>query len=100
MRLLHRRARPARSYRARSAGVTLAATEALDDAGAALTIARACGYAWAERDALQLKADALVAQGDRDAADAARREAEAMTRRLLGPRSLERSAGSARCTSR
>jgi hypothetical protein len=29
----------------------LAAAEALDDAGAALTIAGQCGYAWAERDA-------------------------------------------------
>jgi hypothetical protein len=41
------------------------------------------GYAWAERDALQLEADALAAAGDRDGAHAARREAEAMTRRLI-----------------
>ena len=60
-------------------------TRTLDDAGAALTIARQCGYAWAERDALQLKADALDASGHRDAAHAARREAEAMTRRLIPP---------------
>jgi hypothetical protein len=61
----------------------LAAAEALDDAAAALTIARQCGYAWAERDALQLKADALAEAGERDGAHAARREAEAMTRRLI-----------------
>lgn len=51
-------------------------------AGQALSIARQCEYAWAERYALQLEADALVALGDRDYAQAARREAEAMTRRL------------------
>lgn len=55
------------------------------DVGAAITIARQCGYAWAERDALQLKADALAAAGDRAGAHAARREAEAMTRRLIPP---------------
>lgn len=37
----------------------------------------------AERDALQLKADALAAAGNRDGAHAARREAEATTRRLI-----------------
>jgi hypothetical protein len=51
----------------------LAVAEALDDAGHALTIARQCGHARAERDALQLKADALAASGDRDGAHAARR---------------------------
>ena len=60
----------------------LASAEALDDAGHALTIARQCGYAWAERVALQLM-DALAAAGDRDGAQAARREAVAMTRRLI-----------------
>jgi hypothetical protein len=39
----------------------LAALEALDDAADALTLARASGYAWAERDALHLKADSLAA---------------------------------------
>jgi hypothetical protein len=33
----------------------------------------------------QLKADVLAAAGDRDGAPAARREAEAMTRRLIPP---------------
>ena len=63
----------------------LAAAEALDDAGAALTLARACGYAWAELDALRLMADALAAQGDPNGARAARRDAEALARRLVPP---------------
>jgi hypothetical protein len=53
--------------------------------GAGLTVARVWRHAWAERDALQLKADALDAQGDRDGGHAERREAEAMTRRLIPP---------------
>ncbi len=36
-------------------------------------------------EALQLKADALAAQEDRDGAHAARREAEALNRRLIPP---------------
>jgi hypothetical protein len=83
--LLRRRAHPAWPHRARPAGVGTGRREALADAGAALTIARQCGYAWAKRDALQLKADALAAQGDRDGPHAARREAKAMTRRLISP---------------
>jgi hypothetical protein len=63
------------------------AVAALDDAGHALTIARQCGYAWAERDMLQLQADALAAADDRGSAHAARWEAEAMTRWLI-PRDL------------
>jgi len=40
---------------------------------------------WAEHDALLLKADALAAADERGGAHVARREAEAMTRRLIPP---------------
>jgi SIR2-like domain len=55
---------------------------ALDDAEDALRLARDCGYAWAERDALTLQADAHTALGHRDAAHRARSEADALSARL------------------
>ena len=73
-----------------------ALARALDDAEDALRIARDCGYAWAERDALALQADAYsalakahkaagsasVAGRHRDAAHHARTEAETLSARL------------------
>lgn len=56
---------------------------ALDDAEAALRLARDCGYAWAERDALFLEAEtraALSARHDPDNASAATRERETSRR--------------------
>jgi len=69
---------------------------ALDDAEDALRIARDCGYAWAERDALALQADAntALAKADdaagnasaasrhRDAAHRARTESEGLAAKL------------------
>ncbi len=73
-----------------------ALARALDDAEDALRIARDCGYAWAERDALALQADAntALAKADeaagnasaasrhRDAAHRARTEAEILAAKL------------------
>ncbi len=59
------------------------AARALDDAEEALRLARDCGYAWAERDALFLEAEtraALSARHDSDNASAATREREASRR--------------------
>ena len=60
------------------------ALRALDDAEEALHLARECGYAWAERDALSLVAElrAALAAGHRGAgnASAAARESEAARR--------------------
>ncbi|MHC4400598.1 MAG: hypothetical protein ACYTG0_13060 [Planctomycetota bacterium] len=55
---------------------------AQDDAEAALALARQCGYAWAQRDALWLLAETCDALGEADRAAAARRDAEALARRL------------------
>ena len=59
------------------------AARALDDAEEALRLARDCGYAWAERDALFLEAEtraALSARHDSDNASAATRERETSRR--------------------
>ena len=73
-----------------------ALARALDDAEDALRIARDCGYAWAERDALALQADAhaalakaeeaagntTAASRHRDAAHRARTESEVLAAKL------------------
>ncbi len=56
-----------------------AALRAGDDAEAALRLARDCGYAWAERDALALAADSAC---DTEAARHWQREADALSHRL------------------
>jgi tetratricopeptide (TPR) repeat protein len=58
---------------------------ARDDAEAALAIARDCGYAWAERDALTLLAEACEILDDREAAVRYRRDAKALSARLADP---------------
>jgi hypothetical protein len=58
---------------------------ARDDGDAALQIARDTGYAWAERDALFLIADASTALGDASRAKAAGNEARQLARRLQLP---------------
>ncbi len=63
-------------------GLSDAAAAARDDAGEALSIARRTGYAWAQRDALRLLADALEALGRHDAAVSRRHDAEGVARRL------------------
>ncbi len=76
MRLVHADALVLRG-RARLLGAeTDSAARAADDAEEALRLARECGYAWAERDALFLQADAHAAlAASQDAANphAARR---------------------------
>jgi hypothetical protein len=73
------------------------AGRAMDDAEEALRLARECGYAWAERDALFLKAEAhgalaaaqqgagnaAASEREREAARRARAEAEAIAARLV-----------------
>jgi tetratricopeptide (TPR) repeat protein len=59
-----------------------AAFRASDDGEAALTLARDCGYAWAERDAWALLAETRGLTGDTSGAALARREADTLTRRL------------------
>jgi tetratricopeptide (TPR) repeat protein len=54
-----------------------------DDLEQALTLARSCGYAWAERDALTRLAETHVRLGDQGKAIALAREAETLSRRLL-----------------
>lgn len=56
-----------------------AALRAQDDLDAALTLARDCGYAWAERDALELLADTSTALGEHEKAHSFRRNADALT---------------------
>jgi len=56
---------------------------ASDDLDQALTLARSCGYAWAERDALTHLADVHSWLGDKAKAAALGREAETLSRRLL-----------------
>jgi hypothetical protein len=60
----------------------VATERAGDDLDGALILARDCGYAWAERDALALLAEVHEALGSGDKAAAFRREAEALSRRL------------------
>jgi hypothetical protein len=55
---------------------------ASDDADAALTLARQCGYAWAERDAMTVLAEVAKALGDDAGALTFRREAKALSARL------------------
>lgn len=67
------------------------AARALDDAEEALRLARDCGYAWAERDALFLEAEtraALSARHDPDNPSAATREREASRRTRAGAEAL------------
>ena len=54
-----------------------------DDLDQALTLARSCGYAWAERDALTHLAEVHAQLGDTAKAAALGREAETLSRRLL-----------------
>jgi tetratricopeptide (TPR) repeat protein len=54
-----------------------------DNLDQALTLARSCGYAWAERDALTHLAEVHARLGDRAKAAALGREAETLSRRLL-----------------
>jgi tetratricopeptide (TPR) repeat protein len=55
---------------------------ARDDLEPALRIARSCGYAWAERDALTHLAETRARLGDQAKAATLRREAETLSRRL------------------
>jgi hypothetical protein len=59
------------------------AEQAGDDFNAALTLARSCGYAWAESDALTYLAQVHALLGDQPKAAAVGREAETLSRRLL-----------------
>ncbi|MGH8896561.1 MAG: SIR2 family protein [Egibacteraceae bacterium] len=61
------------------------AERALDDAEAARSLAQGCGYAWAERDATALLADAHAALGDDQRAHRHRKDAQTLTRRLQLP---------------
>ena len=54
-----------------------------DDLDQALTLARSCGYAWAEHDALTHLAEAHTQLGDQAKAAALGREAATLSRRLL-----------------
>ena len=54
-----------------------------DDLDQALTLARSCGYAWAERDALTQLAEVHARLGDNVKAADLGREAETLSRRLL-----------------
>jgi tetratricopeptide (TPR) repeat protein len=63
----------------------VAAEQALDDATFAAGLTRECGYLWGERDAEQLLGDAHAALQDRERAHQHRREAQALTRRLVMP---------------
>jgi hypothetical protein len=72
-----------RARTAPDAAAREAAERAGDDLDQALTLARSCGYAWAERDALTHLSDAHTLLGDTARAAAVGREAEALSRRLL-----------------
>jgi tetratricopeptide (TPR) repeat protein len=72
--------------RARAAIQSIAPEEvgrAGDDFDQALTLARSCGYAWAERDALTHLAEAHARLGDRGKAATLERVAKTLFRRLL-----------------
>ena len=62
-----------------------AANRAQDDSEAALTVARECGYRWAERDALHLMALSHERLGGLERAKALRREADLLSDRLRDP---------------
>ncbi|MGH8887443.1 MAG: hypothetical protein ACRDYX_20205 [Egibacteraceae bacterium] len=61
------------------------AERALDAAETARSLAQGCGYAWAERDATALLADAYAALGDEQRAHRQRKDAQTLTRRLQLP---------------
>jgi hypothetical protein len=56
-----------------------------DDAEAALALSQQCGYAWAERDALLLRADAHLALGNTGQAHRDRADAQMLATRLQPP---------------
>lgn len=58
------------------------ALQVVDDARDGLVLAQQCGYAWAERDAQALLADAHDALGNTDEARRHRREAKLLTNAL------------------
>ena len=72
------RARPAPSATARQE-----VERSGDDLDQALSLARSCGYVWAERDALTRLAEVRAWLGDKATAASLRREAETLSRRLL-----------------
>jgi tetratricopeptide (TPR) repeat protein len=74
-----------RSFRATLAIAEASANRANDDAEAALTIARESGYAWAERDALQLLARSNDLLGLSDRAESFSRESRLLSERLRDP---------------
>jgi hypothetical protein len=93
MRLVHADALVLRGRARLLEGKPDSAARALDDAEDALRLARECTYAWAERDALFLQADAAVALANayqaadqsakaRTLAHQARADAEALAARL------------------
>jgi hypothetical protein len=59
--------------------------QALDDADDASTLAQRCGYAWAERDAALLRANAYAMLDQADRSRDARRQAEQLNRRMQLP---------------
>lgn len=84
MRLVHADALVLRGRARLLQGQGDSAGRALDDAEEALRVARECGYVWAERDGLFLKAEAHAAQAGRhqaaDSEQAAARERESSRR--------------------
>ena len=97
MRLMHADALVLRGRTRMLEGRDDCAERALDDAEEALRIARECGYAWAERDGLFLKAEAHAAQAkvheaagnaaaaarEREGSRRARADAEALAAKLV-----------------
>ena len=95
MRLVHADALVLRGRARILEGQPDSASRALDDAEEALRMARECGYAWAERDALFLAAEAHSALAhqsanspsassrEREAARRARADAEALAAKLV-----------------
>ncbi len=75
----------ARSERAPTDVLKEAAQHAQDDAEAGLRLARDCGYAWAERDALALLAETWHVLGNPQKATQHKREADALAARLADP---------------
>jgi hypothetical protein len=82
MRLIHADALVLRGRARLLERLSDSAPRALDDAEEALRIARGCGYAWAERDALFLQAEACIALDRRVVARRLREDAEALAARL------------------
>ena len=92
MRLVHADALVLRGLARMLEGKPDSVVRALDDAEESLRLARECGYAWAERDALFLAAEAhaaLAASHQRaDSASAAAREREASRRTRADAKAL------------